>query len=294
MQESIITRAQAATQRLDQHLHEHREHHDQSDKRDDDNYQSDTDHEDTDKQHNITDNTDNANSDDDLLGFLQRTTRDNDTDLSFVQSREQLIALQKQDRSLTELIKDALEKDFPNAKPYYYIKDGLLMHHDFQSKSLQEADQIVIPQSLRRKILYFAHDIPASGHLGMAKTKDRLWPYFYWPRMSQHIYHYCKSCDQCQRVGKGRKSAVAPLMPLPIMTEPWSRIAIDIVGPLPTCTKSQNRFVLTVLDLATHYPEAIALPNHTASQVAKALSTVFCQVSILSRNSMRPRIRLYV
>ena len=51
-------------------------------------------------------------------------------------------------------------------------------------------------------------------------------------------------------------------MPLPVLTEPWSRIAIDIVGPLPTCTKTQNRFVLTVLNLATHYPEAIALPDH--------------------------------
>jgi len=63
-------------------------------------------------------------------------------------------------------------------------------------------------------------------------------------------------------------------MPFPVMTEPWSRIAIDIVGPLPTCTKSQNSFVLTLLDLATHYPEPFALPDHTAPQIAKALSTV--------------------
>jgi len=78
-------------------------------------------------------------------------------------------------------------------------------------------------------------------------------------------------------IGKGRKPGVAPIMPLPVMTEPWSRIAIDIVGPLPTCTKTQNRFVLTVLNLATHYPEAMALPDHIAQQVAKALSTVFCR-----------------
>jgi len=31
------------------------------------------------------------------------------------------------------------------------------------------------------------------------------------------------------------------------------------------------------LDLATHYPEAIALPDHMALQVVKALSTVFCR-----------------
>ena len=65
-----------------------------------------------------------------------------------------------------------------------------------------------IPGSLRQKILYLAHDIPASAHLAMAETKARLWPHFYWPRMSKHVYDYCKSCDQCQRVGKGRKPSV--------------------------------------------------------------------------------------
>jgi len=89
--------------------------------------------------------------------------------------------------------------------------------------------------------------------------------------MSKHVHHYRKSCDQCQRLGNSRKPSLAPLMPLPVMTEPWSCIAIDIVRPLPTCDKSQNRFVLTVLDLDTHYPEAIALMDHTAPQVAKAL-----------------------
>ena len=59
------------------------------------------------------------------------------------------------------------------------------------------------------------------------------------------------------------------------MTEPRNRIAIDIAGPLPTCAKSQNRFILTVLDLATHYPEAIALVEHTAARVTKALVSVF-------------------
>jgi len=275
LEESVITRAQAIAYKQDQH--QHQQNNDQNN-----NDQRNTDHDNNDQQSTDTDIADtvhenSADADDELLKLLERTTHTEDKDLSLIQSREQLISLQKQDRSLAVLFKEALEKDFPNAKPYYYIKDGMLMHHDFQSKTLQEVDQVVVPESLRCKILFLARDIPASGHLGIAKTKNRLWPHFYWPRMSKHVCHYCKSCDQCQRLGKGRKPSLAPLMPLPVMTEPWSRIAIDIVGPLPTCDKSQNRFVLTVLDLATHYPEAIALTDHRAPQVAKALSTVFCR-----------------
>ena len=47
------------------------------------------------------------------------------------------------------------------------------------------------------------------------------------------------------------------------------------IGPLPVCPKSGNRFILTVLDLATHYPKAIPLPDHTAQRVATALAGVF-------------------
>ena len=92
--------------------------------------------------------------------------------------------------------------------------------------------------------------------------------------MMKDITTYCKSCDICQRLGKGPKPTPAPLIPLPVISQPFQRIAIDIVGPLPIC-KSGNRFIPTVLDMATHYPEAIALPGHTAQQVAQALSTVF-------------------
>jgi len=39
--------------------------------------------------------------------------------------------------------------------------------------------------------------------------------------------------------------------------------------------KSGNRFILTVLDLCTQYPEAIPLKQHTAANLAQALGTVF-------------------
>jgi len=55
---------------------------------------------------------------------------------------------------------------------------------------------------------------------------------------------------------------------------PFAQVAIDIIGPLPVCKESGNRFILTVLDLCSHYPEAIPLKQHTAAEVAQALGTV--------------------
>ena len=43
------------------------------------------------------------------------------------------------------------------------------------------------------------------------------------------------------------------MQPLPIMGEPFQRIAMDIVGPLPK-TRRGNEYILVVTDYATRYP----------------------------------------
>lgn len=91
----------------------------------------------------------------------------------------------------------------------------------------------------------------------------------------KNVTHFCKSCDTCQREGKGRKLPPAPLISVPLMSAPWLRIAIDIVGPLSVCPKTWNRFLLTCINLATHYLKAILIEQHTAEEVANALAQVF-------------------
>uniref|UniRef100_A0A9J7X6G8 Integrase catalytic domain-containing protein n=1 Tax=Cyprinus carpio carpio TaxID=630221 RepID=A0A9J7X6G8_CYPCA len=66
----------------------------------------------------------------------------------------------------------------------------------------------------------------------------------------------------------------APLMPIPALGEPFERVIVDCVGPLPK-TKSGNQFVLTIMCSATHYPEAIPLRTITAKAVIKSLIKFF-------------------
>lgn len=64
------------------------------------------------------------------------------------------------------------------------------------------------------------------------------------------------------------------------MTEPFQRIAVDIVGPLQPVTDRGNRYILTIIDYATRYPEAIALQGIEAERVAEALVDVFSRVGV--------------
>lgn len=192
-----------------------------------------------------------------------------------ITSKDDFGNLQRQDLSLNKVREQVLTEPLPLSSSYYFYRDGLLMHHYTDRLHKKEFDQLVLPRSLRTRVLQVAHDIPAAAHLSFGKTKNRIIPHFYFPKMLKAIRHYCMSCDICQRLGKHSLPPVAPLIPLPVISEPFSRVSIDVVGPLPICKDTGNRFILTIFDLASHYPEAIPLRDHKAMTVATALISLF-------------------
>ena len=62
------------------------------------------------------------------------------------------------------------------------------------------------------------------------------------------------------------------------MEEPFKRVAVDLGGPISPVSKKGNRYILTVVDFATRYPEAVALPKIETELVAEALLEVFSRV----------------
>ena len=64
----------------------------------------------------------------------------------------------------------------------------------------------------------------------------------------------------------------AQLQPIPAFDEPFSRILIDCVGPLPR-TKSGNEYLLTIMCTSTRFPEVISLRNIKTKSIVKALFT---------------------
>lgn len=77
----------------------------------------------------------------------------------------------------------------------------------------------------------------------------------------------------CQKT-TNRRVPRALLVPLPIVEEPFQRIAMDIVGPLPR-SRSGNRYVLVLCDYATRYPEAVPLRSIDAEYIAEEIVRVF-------------------
>ena len=96
--------------------------------------------------------------------------------------------------------------------------------------------------------------------------------------MAKDIRKWIKSCATCQKWNSKRIHR-APLQPLPVVSEPWSKIAVDVVGPLNR-TKAGHRYILTVLDFGTRYPEAIPLKRVDAKTTADKLVETFARYGI--------------
>ena len=139
-------------------------------------------------------------------------------------------------------------------------------------------EQLVLPQACRPTVLALAHTIPLAGHLGRDKIARRVLQRFYCPTLFRDVANYCKHCANCQRAGN-QKVRRAPLVPLPVIEEPFARIAMDIVGPLPR-SRAGHKYILVVCDYATHYPEALPMKTIDAERVAEELVKIFSWVGI--------------
>ena len=161
--------------------------------------------------------------------------------------------MQKEEDSLVAVNKAA--DRVPNTAGMGFFRwDGLLYRRwqpPGQDSELLVVEQLVLPQACRPNVLALAHTIPLAGHLGKDKTAWRVLQWFYWPTLFRDVVDYCKHCADCQRAGNQRVRRV-PLVPLPVIGEPFAWIAMDIVGSLPR-SWAGHKYILVVCDYATPY-----------------------------------------
>lgn len=84
----------------------------------------------------------------------------------------------------------------------------------------------------------------------------------------------------CQRTIPKGKVAAVPLGQMPLISEAFQRVAVDIIGPLQPVTDKGNRYILTLVDYATCYPEAISLPGIETERVTEALVDIFSRLEV--------------
>jgi hypothetical protein len=203
------------------------------------------------------------------------------SDVELVASKSSLVRAQSSDPALSHCRDEAVsDEECQDLSACFYWKSGVLMRKWMPPEaSLDEewlaVHQVVVPTKYRGEILNLAHENPMGGHLGVRKTKVKILQHFYWPGLQHDVADHCRTCHTCQVVGKPNQSIPkAPLKPIPAFEEPFSRVIIDCVGPLPR-TSSGFKYLLTIMCASTRFPEAVPLRNIKAPTISKALVKFF-------------------
>ena len=124
------------------------------------------------------------------------------------------------------------------------VKNKLL--YRVTQKDSEICEQLLVPREYVSNVLYLAHFHLLGAHLGREKTYDRVLSHFYWPGVKRAMEEYCRHCGECQ-INSPEVAYRNQLIPLPIIETPFSRIGMDIDGPLPK-SSSGHRYISPTLN----------------------------------------------
>ena len=158
----------------------------------------------------------------------------------------------------------------------------MLYRKPVRSRGLGDSSdtQLVIPAELRHIVLRTAHESVLGCHMGTKKTTQRIQANFWFDGIVGNTHRYCKSCDVCQRTIKHGNVRKAPMLISKLSNAPFSRISCDLVGPIIPVSQKGYSYILTIIYLATRYPDAIPMKRITRGKVAKALKDFFFRMGI--------------
>jgi len=170
-------------------------------------------------------------------------------------------------------IKSAALKTYWGQWEALAVRKGVLMKRWESEDGKEFKWLLVLPKSLRKKVLDSLHSSKTAGHLGREKTLPKVRGRFYWVGMSVDVRAYVKRCADCARKKNPPRKSRAPLKQLPVGA-PLERVAIDVLGPL-TETHQGNSYILVVGDYWTKWMETYPIPDQQAETVAAKLVEEF-------------------
>lgn len=152
-------------------------------------------------------------------------------------------------------VMDVLDERTTYSEPLYPVKS-----HTIQLKNLGID---------KERVFRSYHDSPLGGHLGFAKTLERLRRDYNWPGLTKELKRYLSNCQTCIRSKAKRHKPYGLLEPLPIPLQPWDEVGMDFITDLPL-SKGFN----TILVIKDRYSKMAHFIPTVSTITAKELAFI--------------------
>ena len=170
------------------------------------------------------------------------------------------------DKMLQRLVKCVQENDWRDADDLSKYK-AVSMEIAHKNGIVMRGKRIILPHSLRPRAIRLAH----GTHMGRTKTKQYMRGKLWWPSLDSEVESMVKECGVCQAVNPEGAEKLEPLRSAPFPERPFSKVHIDLFGPLST-----GETILGIVDEFSKWPELYVLNEGTkAKDVISALDDMF-------------------
>ena len=145
-------------------------------------------------------------------------------------NKKDLIKMQEEDPTLQKLKQ---LKGIETRKGYevLYEKRGGIWYQIRQRKDDvgDPRKQILVPKSLRERVMGVAKCLSFWETLGGKEAEDRIQTNFFYPGLHEDVVSFFRSCDVCQETVARGSVPQTPLRNMPSIDQPFKRVAIDLV-----------------------------------------------------------------
>src|SRR5215470_9946195 len=121
---------------------------------------------------------------------------------------------------------ERIEASPENKVPPHEIVNGILYYVTDQYKRLIE-----VPDSMIISVLDLEHNSYLAGHPGQQRLENHIRQRYTFPKMNKLTTEFVDKCKSCLLI-KGRNHPLAKILEYPILVLPFSRLNMDILGPL--------------------------------------------------------------
>ena len=119
---------------------------------------------------------------------------------------------------------------------------------NIQDGVLHWKNKVVVPETLRGKILFLCHDHPTSGHYAIQRTLERFKEKFFWPKALVDVENWVKSCKECNSYNIPRPGYVkCKLQPIESDSR-FQLVCYDLAGPFMPTSSRGNKYVIIIVD----------------------------------------------
>ena len=174
---------------------------------------------------------------------------------------------QKEDKWIQSIVKEIKEKKNKKFIIAFRIENDIL-YRVIYTTNREPLLLLVVPKSLRLRILKELHCDQLSSHQGFLRTYVKVRSRFWWKSIERSVRDFVRKCPECQLRKSEQGLPKGNLQSIEYVKEPFYFVAMDICGSL-VMTPRKNQYIIVFVDLCTKYMEAKPLKNIRSETVAE-------------------------